>query len=350
MAIDSKSSDNPYTIRTIFSKEYYNIVDFLKKHWSENHIFVQNKDLLDWQHLSRDSYNFVGAFEKGTGQLHGILGFISPSFYVNRTIKTNEDLWLAIWKVDKSNARINSLGLDLLEYIKHNYHPRSISAIGINRTVEGLYKLLGYRTGVLCQMFVMNPFVETFLIATVKESEEGSRFESCNDVRIRLIERKLLDGYRILFKTTPHNKSLEYVAARYFAHPIYKYHICVAEYLVENDIVPICLFVFRRININNSSCLRIVDAFGLQGISCSLRAALERFLSEQNAEYIDIMCDGYHVPLLKKAGFILNTATNYVPHYFEPFDPAQQIVRFATSSKEKYDIFKGDSDLDRPNI
>ncbi len=87
---------------------------------------------------------------------HGVLGIISPNFYTNKKIDKSQDVWLAIWKVDKNLAQSNSLGMDMLDYVEAEFCLRSISAIGINNTVALLYKLIGFKTKKMNQWFLPN--------------------------------------------------------------------------------------------------------------------------------------------------------------------------------------------------
>ena len=73
----------------------------------KNHIFLQNESILNFQHKSLEGYNFVVAYHTEKKCFHGVLGFISPGFYVEKTISPGEDIWLAIWKVEKKKAEEN---------------------------------------------------------------------------------------------------------------------------------------------------------------------------------------------------------------------------------------------------
>lgn len=61
-----KNIEDNYNIHFCSIGEVDKLVDFLKKYWRENHIFVLSRKLLDWQHLDEGNnrYNFVVAKEK----------------------------------------------------------------------------------------------------------------------------------------------------------------------------------------------------------------------------------------------------------------------------------------------
>ena len=112
--------------------------------WAQNHILARDIDLLDFQHKSDQGYNFVVAYHVASNSFHGVLGIVSPDFYVDRRIEKNQDVWLAIWKLDKRLTKASSLGMDMLSFVERAFQPKSISAIGINKIVVFLYKAMGY--------------------------------------------------------------------------------------------------------------------------------------------------------------------------------------------------------------
>ena len=59
-----EKSINMYEIRSCAVSELGLLIEFLKKSWSEEHIFVKNLKLLDFQHKALSDYNFVVAFHK----------------------------------------------------------------------------------------------------------------------------------------------------------------------------------------------------------------------------------------------------------------------------------------------
>ena len=167
--IGSKKSSAEYEIRFVRSSEHQLLVDFIARCWKNDHVFVRDKEILDFQHLSDSIYTFVGAFSTTDNKLHAVLGFISPTFYAHQEVKIGDDIWLAIWKVDKTLSKNSSLGLDILDYLKRQVRPSTITGIGMNKMVEGLYRLLGYKTGVLTQVYLLNPSYESFKIANISE-------------------------------------------------------------------------------------------------------------------------------------------------------------------------------------
>ena len=157
-----------YDIRLCEISEINIVLEFIDKYWKKDHIFLHRKDLLDWQHRESNHYNFVIAVHRKEKTIHGILGFISPTFFASGNVVKNDDIWLAIWKVEKELTSSNSVGIDLLNYIKENYTPSSISAIGINQNVANLYKIfLGFQLAKMNHYYLLNREKERYNIAKI---------------------------------------------------------------------------------------------------------------------------------------------------------------------------------------
>ena len=145
-----------YEFRLCEISELEMLKSFLKNSWSSDHIFLKDQSLLDFQHKSKHQYNFIVAFHKEKKEFHGVLGVIAPSFYVQRKIRKKDDIWLAIWKVEKSKAESNNIGISMLDYANQLFMPKSVSAIGINKKVSYLYKLMGFKTGEMTHWIMPN--------------------------------------------------------------------------------------------------------------------------------------------------------------------------------------------------
>ena len=83
------------------------LIDFIDKHWKQDHVFVINRELFNWQHKSKDLYNFVLAVEDEN--IIGILGFIPTSQFSDELIVNNEI----------SEARIQSTLSECLKGKRH---------------------------------------------------------------------------------------------------------------------------------------------------------------------------------------------------------------------------------------
>jgi len=340
-----------YSIRFCGPDEKLKLVDFLRDSWRSNHLFVSSPELLDWQYLQEGRYNFVVADHLESNKFHGVLGFISPGFFSEGAIANGEDIWLSIWKVDKGLAEKNTIGLELLQFVQSHFSPNSTSAIGINLEVAKLYKVLGCRVASLRQFFVLNSGLMHFEIARIDEDAgpqipaEASEACQSDALLINEVDERDLHKLSSILVSSSSDKDIKYVLGRFTQHPRYTYRF----FSVEQDRKPISLFVARKILINQASCLRIVDFFGIQLVQSSLGHALQKLLLSEGAEYIDLMVSGIDSHVIQQIGFVECSKENFVPHLFEPFFREISTVQFAVFDKKELVVFKGDSDLDRPN-
>lgn len=338
-----------YTIRLCRRDELDKLSEFIRRFWKSNHIFLTEKKILDWQHLEGENYNFVVANYEPKDEFHGILGFISPEFFSNGKVSGSEQIWLAIWKVEKSLSVSNSIGIDLLNFIKEQYRPKIISAIGINREVWHVYRLLGFKVGKLCQGYILNPKMKNFKIVQLKNYRDSRiKLENYLDEAsvIQKVDSEKLSELNLA--TTSFNRCFghEYIKQRYLNHPSYLYNV----YEVRKKGLLLSIFIARIARVSSSKCLRIVDFWGLENADETFYAALIKLIEKEDCEYIDVISSKSDFAQLAKIGFNLNTEDTYVPHLFEPFLSDRSEVMFATSADYDVPMYKADSDLDRPNI
>jgi hypothetical protein len=329
-------------------------VGFIKTDWSVDHIFVKNPEILKWQHLQDDQYNFVVANHDLTDKFHAVLGIVSTSFFSGGKLKYGDDIWLAIWKVNKNLAEDKSIGTELLEFVKSTLSPRTVSAIGINSQVAMLYRLMGFQTGHLCQSFILNENMEEFNIASIGKmhlNESGLNLvtqTASKSIQFEEVPSNDLLNYSSIVRQQLPGKTIEYVIGRYVNHPKYSYNY----YAVVRFGIPTALFIVRKIFVGASSCLRIVEFFSVDSIQEPLFSQFQKLLVRENSEYIDFVSAGIGDDVIQRLGFVKCSVEGYVPHLFEPFSPSLTKIQFAYNVKNVNDIFcvfKGDSDLDRPN-
>ena len=334
-----------YEIRLCRHDELDLLKSFIEESWSNTHVFLYDETVLDFQHKSLEGYNFVVAYHIKTRRFHGVLGLISPGFYIHREIMPGADLWLAIWKVDKIQSESNSLGMDLLDHAVCKYQPKSISAIGINEKVALLYKLMGFKVKKLRHWFVPNYFLATHRLVSGdvarRESGSGSLYFS------RLIEGELVPVLAEFLTGNSVKEDFSYLNARYLQHPIYKYEF-IGVYNSASQMV--ALGVGREVYAKNSKGFRLVELFAGYDNSVDFHGAFDSYLQSNSLEYIDFLEYGFDEKVLHSFGFELCTETMYVPHLFEPFLSERKEVLIAYKSEESFSCTKGDSDLDRPNM
>lgn len=151
-----------YDIRYCKIDEVGKLVEFLRKHWKEDHVFVCNRKVLDFQHLDEENqrYNFLVAHNIKTGQFDAILGFI-PTNKFDCKLET-QDVWLAIWKVKKQYAK-TGIGLQLLMEIMRIYKNGSVGIMGASEDAIKIYKALKYMMGELNHYYIANFNIKTQL-------------------------------------------------------------------------------------------------------------------------------------------------------------------------------------------
>ncbi|EOW3520762.1 hypothetical protein ACOWVB_000373 [Campylobacter coli] len=145
-----------HTIRLCRIDEYDKLINFLRNHWKEDHIFIQSKEVLDFQHLDKEKqvYNFIVAHNEITKEFDAVLGFIPTSQY-DKNLLPNRDFWGAIWKV-KETAKKTGIGLSVLIYFMNYYNPNSFAAIGISEVAARVYKAYKYKLGELLHFYIQN--------------------------------------------------------------------------------------------------------------------------------------------------------------------------------------------------
>jgi hypothetical protein len=327
-------------IRLCDFNEIDKLKEFISTNWKHDHILATNDELLKWQHVDTltNKLNFIIGYDTLTEQIVGILGFIPLSKF-DIHLSEKKDFWLAIWKV-RSEAK--GLGLDLLNFLINTYNPKSIGAIGINQVVRRLYKALKFKTGALNQYYFLNPCTDIYRIAKVINTLKKSYTNSV----YKLIKLENIDDNIEINHLFLPRKSIEYLRNRYLNHPIYSYQF-YGVYL--NKRIE-CILIIRKIIINNSACLRIVDIYGDILNIGSIETEFVRLLNIENAEYIDCLNFGIPQDIFLNLGFSAPD-DNEIPNYFEPFEPVNKKIEFAyLSETDNYIIFKGDSDQDRPNL
>jgi hypothetical protein len=316
------------------------VKSFIDNSWSKNHILSNNQQLLDFQHKAKKNYNFVIS-KNSLNQVTAILGFI-PTFQFDDDLDNYGDIWLAIWKVDEALAQ-PGIGFALLKWLEKEMAPKSIGAIGINNDVKQIYEVLGYKTGVLKHYYFLNPFITEFIIS----NPSPSLLRNTSNDSFSVLKEISVDEIRNLqFLHSPF-KSFDYIFNRYSMHPFFNYIILGCHHNQRLNAV----FIIRKVNVFNSSCLRIVDIIGDYSRIGNIAPSLIDLLQKYNSEYIDCLNHGLPENLFNDWGFILRNHNSIIPNYFEPFLKKNVDILFAYKTvNSEYIIFKGDSDQDRPSI
>jgi len=318
------------------------IIEFIKKNWKEDHILVKDKFLFDYMYKDGEDgkLNFILGIEKE--KIEAILGF------EKYTTEENGDIFLEIWK----SVNNSMLGLKCLEYLLDKF---KISSCGINLKTIPIYKFLDFKIGKLKHYYLLNDKIEKFNIARIeKKLQNIDCLNIKNGLEGIVIEFKSME--ELLEKCNYNNfkkynffKSIEYFNKIYFNHPYYKYEVIG----IKNNFNEIeSLIVLREIKIKESKCLRIIDFLGEETNLINIESWLKNKILKNNYEYVDFYEIGIKDEILLKIGFKekKENDNNIIPNYFEPFEQRNIEIYYATSCKEKFRMFKGDGDQDRPSI
>ncbi len=341
---------NIYKLKVCAEGDISLLLDFLKKHWQLDHVFVKSIELMRFQHYNpiKNEYNFILGINTQTDEIDGLIGLIPLSQYDPELAKYNET-WGGIWKVrsDVKNSEIGMLGLLLFEEF-HKY--TSHGSLGMSKIATKLHAIMKYSICILNQYYLLNSECKNFKIAIIPD-----KFKKINNsvvtsdytiVRINNITDvpdSAIDG--VYYP----KKSLTYLKNRFQLHPVYNYKFWGIS---DKNTLLKTILVTRAIEINDSKVIRIVDVFGpLEGLG-SLKSRLLELLKEESAEYIDIMNYGVSPLVFEKLGFdhLDVNGEIIIPNYFEPFIQQNIVIQCAYKAPYNYVMFKGDSDQDRPNI
>lgn len=335
-----------YDIHKCRADERNLLVAFIRKYWSDNHIFTYCDELLDFQHRDQQgNYNFFIAKNSQTGQIDGLIGYI-PLSHFDSDLEQYGNHWGAIWKIrdDIKNDEIGLLGLLLFERLSDI--SSSLGAIGISAVARKFYKIQRQVLGELSQYYIKNDERKEFSIGKFDASLPAGQV-STTSAQMREVCLSQLSQIEQTYKP---QKSIKFIQNRYFKHPIYRYKL-----LGVFDSEKLCAtFVAREIETQNSRCIRIVDIYGTIESMPNIYAPMQRYLSDNDAEYIDCLNYGVNACEFKRVGFrLLDTEQNetIVPNYFEPFLRKNIKIDLAYKAPKGYPymVFKGDADQDRPN-
>ncbi|WP_028609952.1 hypothetical protein [Paenibacillus harenae] len=341
--------------------ELSELEQFLHRHWKEDHPLAVHRPLMDWQHLNNDAdgYHFLIARHRGSDEIHAVIGFIPVSQF-DSSLPPYRDIWLAIWKV-REDAAAPGLGLTLLFCLLERFRPRTLAAIGISPVARSIYRMLGYRLGVLSQYYILHPNKTLFQLVggspaplqphADAESGGDKQFIRRGSGQFRQLTARLADTIPPLHERIP-SKSPHYWIKRYYEHPVYDYE----TYTIHSKSNPdqLAWFTFRQARHAGANALRIVDYYGDPSMLAGARACFEQLLEHYDAEYIDFYVYGLQEETLAAAGFRVNEPDSglIIPNYYEPFEQRNVRIDFAckADSDQAYFITKGDSDQDRPNL
>ena len=227
-------------------------------------------------------------------------------------------------------------------------------SLGINQKTIGIYRYLGYATGIMDHHFLPNKAVRLFQIGKIPTDVA---FMERPFMRSSLISLRSVSWEDIpadfLLGTASHvlpRKDIAYVERRYFKHPIYRYRV----HGIHHDGQLVTLLVARVVRVDAASALRVVDIIGDESLLPWVTHALHDILEKEALEYLDLVSYGLDDGMLQQACLSKVDLTGdqiIIPNYFQPFTQKNIPIHFFVDGQisPNLRLFKADGDQDRPN-
>lgn len=319
------------------------ILEFLRREWNSDHIFVKNPDLFKWQHLERDSESLNFILLEFDNEIQSLIGYI-PYRHWSRSAPDNR-VFLAIWKTSK-NCKVAGAGIHLLRQIREIAKTEFIGAIGVSAIALPIYTLLGFTTGLMDHFVIFNPRPPIRLLQEIPQQRISRGRVVLREISFRS------DSSRIdrVCHSSNSAKNAEYLSFRYGLHPVYSYQAYLLT-LGGSEVI----LITRLIEAQGSLVCRMVDAVGDFNVIAQSAGAIKELVEEKAYEYLDIYSTGLNVAEMSSGGFFVREPDSkyIVPNYFEPLILTNAELTFAWKSfgqENDVVLFRGDSDQDRPNI
>ena len=327
-----------YVFRLALPEDKADILTFMNTHWGSRHPLVNLPDYFSYYYQNGEEHpahlNFALCLFP-SGEIAALCGFIPSS-------RSGSDLWISIWCADK---RAKGSGLELMSKMPQLTGASRLSCNNIRPNTIPFYEFLGY-TGARMNHFYRLAPRDIYKVARI---QDATILPAGGEGVLRHFED--FDALRAAFHPGEAGhpvKDLWYLERRYFHYPRQQY-LVYGGFLGED--CPL-LFCLRRVEVEGSFVLRLVDVVGDHRLLPCFGAALDRLLGEMQAEYIDCYCWGIPAQTMAETGFCerLEGGPNIIPHYLTP--PLFENVEYYlfTSDPNEFTMFRADGDQDRPNI
>ncbi len=330
---------------------------FLRDHWGREHVLVTERRVLDWQHRdeARGRYDFLLARDR-TG-IAGILGFIPTSRYDPTLADGHETLWLTTWRV-RDDAR-PGLGLLRLRGLRERLRPTWAGTVGLRPETRAIYDRLGFRTGALTRMILLDDAREDLHLTTLAAPPPAvarTAWHSHAGVRSEPVDAASLadvtERHRILVgaaRVAP-ARTAAAVRSRYLEHPFHAYRVDAVPATDHHDGA---LLVTRTVTHAGATAVRVVDLVGDPAAAAATGPMLRGLLEGAGAEWVDVLVTPQVVAPFRAAGLVpVDEIPGLVPAaYFEPFALRDRTVLWALDGPgDRLHLVRGDADQDRPNV
>lgn len=332
------------SVRRSSKEDITDIMDFIARYWSSEHVLATNRSLVEWQHSSEDGCNYIVASDNGS--LVGVLGYIPTRRYDDNLGLDQNVVWLALWKV-RDDYQSSIIGLKLFKVLE-SLEPNSVMAVnGIKLSHPPMYKALGFQVHELGQYYLANPDKPQNLLRYPTNLPLATPISG--RAILKTIDNYDLGGVKFSpIKRSPF-KTIEYFRKRFTLHPFYDYklHWIFLDGSLRAGIAS------RIAEHNSSRVLRVVDYIGDPNVLGQCGSAFQKLMAEQNVEYLDFWQYGISPSIIGRAGFhkVDPNGELICPNYFEPFVPENGRILFCVKGRldKSFIVCRADGDQDRPN-
>lgn len=334
--------------RNLKHNEYNIFKNYYKKNLDNKNIFVKNKNTFDWHFKDRSKYNFFISIIKN--KICSIQGYIPQSKY---------DLNLSNKQIFLSNfhSKKNILpGLGSVAFKKLISNKSFVGSTNFPIRMLEYHKKLGFNTGKMSHVFVINPNIKKFNILKINKNDQLKINKSKTNLNIRLdITFKLIKSInqikidKKIFKKFKPEKSKTFIKNRYLKYPYFDYYC----YEIYKKNKPVSLLILRKVNKGKNNLFKIIDYFGEDKNLKYIANLLIHLFKEYKSESVDFYYYGIKEKFAKNSFFLnKNDFKNLIiPDWFNPFLKKNIDYHYAVKFSNKHNIrlFKGDGDRDRVN-
>ena len=330
-------------IKRLQNKEYNLLSKYINNFYKKNHILSKYKKLFDWMYFDNKAkkYNFLIAKEKN--KIFATKGFQPIKLYDSNL---NEGTFISMWSSSKP-----TVGIKLFDTIlkkKYNF------ICGIGSSVHSLkyQKYKKFKIGQLSHSYLLSKKINNYKIAKILENPQNKKKTFFGKNYIKLDSKLLKLNYlKKLYDYQTPKKSSVYLINKYLNSNFYNYYAYGS--FKNNKIINIV--ILRNCNYKSRTAVRIIDYIGSNYSFKYLDKLFFKILEKKKIEYIDLYSYGIPEKEIIKCGFNIKNLKdkNIIPNYFEPFERKNKNIVFGyllkKKIKNKIRLFKGDSDMDRPN-
>ncbi len=333
----------PRTLRLARPDEGPDIVAFLDENWGEKHPLVHIPEFFDFYYRP---FGPDGPLQFAVAEQDGRI--TAAAGYVRANRLAAPDIWVSIWCAARDKAYSGS-GLELLDALRGLTGARLAACNNIRPRVAPLYRFAGYDAGRLPHYYRLTDRA-AYRVARVAEKKI---LPVSGDAALRALPTEddlRASGYAPDKNRRPY-KDLWYLTRRYYYYPHQRYDVWGVEENGAGSPVT-ALLVTRRVPVNGTAVLRVVDYTGAPDAFPRLGAAVDRLMAESGAEYADCYCLGIPPGTMAAAGFCERAAdeANILPNYLTPPLYENTEYYYAAWDADSFTMFKADGDQDRPNL